>query len=153
MKVLFPPEAIIIRDEEKSVFLAGSIDLGKAQEWQNELVESLKDWEGVVLNPRRPDWDSGWSQSIDHPQFYEQVNWELEGLEKADLIVYYFAPGSQAPVTLLELGLYAKSGKAVVCCPSGYWRKGNIDIVCQRYGIRQVENLEKLREEIEKISG
>jgi hypothetical protein len=31
--------------------------------------------------------------------------------------------------------------KAIVCCPEGYWRKGNVDVICQRYGITQVESL------------
>lgn len=152
MRVLFPPQPINIKqNSEKSIFLAGSIDMGQAIDWQSQVIEELQQWQGVILNPRRPDWDSSWEQRIDHPLFHEQVNWELEGLEKADLIVYYFAPKSQAPVTMLELGLYAQSGKAVVCCPDGFWRKGNVDIVCERYQIPQVENLEGLVEKILKL--
>jgi len=30
----------------------------------------------------------------------------------------------------------------MVCCPEGFWRKGNVDIVCQRFGIRQFLKLE-----------
>ena len=36
---------------------------------------------------------------------------------------------ARAPITLLELGLFARSGKLIVCCPDGYWRKGNIEVV------------------------
>lgn len=53
-------------------------------------------------------------------------------------------PTTKAPITLLELGLFATSGKLVVCCPEGYFRKGNVDIVCRRHGIPQVETLEGL---------
>ena len=142
MKVLFPPNPINIgKKYEKTVFLAGSIDMGNAEDWQNQLIDMLKDWNGLILNPRRPDWDSSWKQEITHPLFHEQVSWELEGLEKSDLIVYYFAPKSKAPVTMLELGLHARSGKAIVCCPEGFWRKGNIDIVCERYQIPKTDNL------------
>ena len=149
MKVIFPPNSInIVKNHEKSVFLAGSIDMGNAENWQNQLVDMLKDWDGVVLNPRRPDWDSSWTQDIKNPLFYEQVNWELEGLEKAAMIVYYFAPQSKAPVTMLELGLYARSGKVLVCCPDEFWRKGNIDIVCERYNIPQTTHLKTLAEAI-----
>jgi hypothetical protein len=36
----------------------------------------------LVLNPRREDWDSSWIQSIDNPQFREQVEWEIYALTK-----------------------------------------------------------------------
>ena len=89
--------------------------------------------------------DATWPQSIDFAPFREQVEWELEAQEKADLLVFYFAPDTKAPITLLELGLAARR-RAIVCCPDGYWRKGNVDVVCRRYGIAQVSSLEALIE-------
>jgi hypothetical protein len=78
-------------------------------------------------------------------------------MEAAGLIAFYFAPGSQAPVTLLELGLAARSSKAVVCCPPGYWRRGNVEIVCQRHGVPMVDTLAALaqavREHCERPAG
>jgi hypothetical protein len=62
-------------------------------------------------------------------------------MENADLIALYFDPKTKSPISLLELGLFANSKKLVVCCPEGFWRKGNVDVVCERYGIRQVEDL------------
>lgn len=44
-------------------------------------------------------------------------------------------PGSQRPISLLELGLYARTKKLLVVCPDGFWRKGNVDIVAERYHI------------------
>jgi len=120
-----------------SIFLAGSIEMGMAVDWQQSIADALYDIDGVqLLNPRRDDWDSSWAQTIENPQFAEQVRWELTALEKSDLIIYYFAPGTQSPISLLELGLYANHTKNIwVCCPEGFWRKGNIEIVCQRYMI------------------
>lgn len=46
---------------------------------------------------------------------------------------------------LLELGLFARSGKMVVCCPPGFYRRGNVEIVCARFGIEFVGSLEELR--------
>lgn len=127
------------------IFLAGSIEMGKAENWQEKLEKELQSLgEVCVLNPRRDDWDSGWKQEITNMPFYEQVTWELNGLENADLIVCYFSPETQSPVTMLELGLFARSGKLVVCCPDGFWRKGNIDIVCEKYGIPLVESVNDL---------
>lgn len=133
-----------------SVFEAGSIEMGKAENWQQVLESSLKDLDVTILNPRRDDWDSSWIQSIDNPQFREQVEWELLAQEKADIIGIYLSPGTKSPITLLELGLFGRSGKVIVCCPGGYWRKGNVDIVCQRYGIKQVGTLQELADEITK---
>ncbi|WP_437779123.1 hypothetical protein [Sorangium sp. So ce1097] len=36
---------------------------------------------------------------------------------------------------MLELGLLGPSGKMHVVCPEGVWRKGNVDVVCERYAI------------------
>lgn len=81
---------------------------------------------------------------MSNPQFKEQIDWELEGLDQADLIVMYFDKDTKSPISLLELGLYAASGKMVVCCPDGFWCKGNVDIVCNKYQVPQVKNITAL---------
>jgi hypothetical protein len=53
-------------------------------------------------------------------------------------------PATRAPVSLLELGLFARTKRMVVCCPDGYWRKGNVEIVCERYGVDTVQTLDEL---------
>lgn len=132
-----------------SVFLAGSIEMNTAQNWQEVLEKLLKDEPIIILNPRRDAWDLSWEQKISNPIFKGQVDWELDGQEKeSDVIAMYFDPDTKSPITLLELGLFAKTGKLVVCCPDGFWRKGNVDIVCERYGIKQVNTLEELTQEI-----
>jgi hypothetical protein len=140
------PDAYDIYADKKAIFLAGSIEMGMAVDWQAEVSEKLADQDILLLNPRREDWDNSWEQSINHPQFREQVEWELKALERADHILMYFAPETKSPITLLEFGLYARSApdKMIVCCPAGFWRRGNIDIVCNMYGVEQVETLEAL---------
>jgi hypothetical protein len=134
------------------IFLGGSIEMGKAIDWQKDLIERLKDEMITFLNPRRSDWDSSWTQEITNPQFREQVEWELNGLEVADIIVMVFDPNTKSPISLLELGLHASSEKMVVICPEGFWRKGNVDIVCEKYNIKQVNDIYELVEYIyEKI--
>jgi hypothetical protein len=57
-----PPMNIAKRDRErKSVFLAGSIEMGKAEDWQKKLEGICDDFGYDVLNPRRDDWDSSWT--------------------------------------------------------------------------------------------
>lgn len=130
-----------IPPHKTTVFLAGSIEMGSAEEWQAFAAEHLGAAGYIALNPRRDDWDSSWVQSIDNPQFCEQVEWELGALDRADYIILYLSPGTQSPISLLELGLFATRGKLLVVCPEGFWRKGNVDIVCRHYGIPQYETL------------
>lgn len=139
-----PEDSFLPNDEGLlRVFLAGSIDMGKAENWQQRLECELADLDVVICNPRRDDWDSSWVQSIDNPQFNEQVTWELENIEAAHLVVFYFDPNGQAPITLLELGLALNSGpKVIICCPDGYWRKGNIEMVCDRYDLPLHNNID-----------
>jgi hypothetical protein len=87
------------------------------------------------LNPRRDAWDSTWAQSITDARFREQVTWELDALDLADVVAMWFAPETKAPITLLELGLHVRSGRVVVGCPDGFWRRGNIEVVCERFGV------------------
>ena len=144
------PNKVIIPDGYYSLFLAGSIEMGKAEKWQERVVRELSDLPLVFMNPRRDDWDSSWEQKIENKQFNEQVTWELKSLEDADFIILYLDPNTQSPISLLELGLHA-SDNIFVCCPEGFWRKGNVDIVCERYGIPTYDNIEDLLEGIRRI--
>lgn len=139
MKLIFAPDPLEI--SSPSIFLAGSIDNGTAIDWQTSVTAAFADTNYTVLNPRRPDWDDSWSQDASDRRFNQQVTWELDALDAADLILFYIAPGSASPISLLELGLYARSKKVIMCCPPGFYRKGNVDIVCQRYGIMQIPDI------------
>ena len=132
------------------VFLAGSIEQGTADPWQECVIDALSPYSGTLLNPRRPHWDSTWEQSTSNPHFVEQVTWELQGLEKANAIAMYFDPKTMSPVTLLELGLFAKTDKMIVACPDGFWRKGNVEIVCAMHDIDVLPSLDALIETLER---
>jgi hypothetical protein len=130
-----------LHPHEHCLFLAGSIDMGVASNWQAHVIESLIDTNWTIFNPRREDWDESWEQNKDNAEFRQQVEWELAAQEQAEVILMYFEPNSKAPVSLLELGLFARTGKMIVVCPEGYWRKGNIDIVCEKYNVKQLSSL------------
>lgn len=146
MKVVCAPNKVDWR-VPYSIFLAGSIEMGRAEKWQDEVIKMF----GVhcsdtikqitqILNPRRPDWDSSWEQKFDNPQFSQQVRWEIDSLQRANWILFYFDPGTISPISLLELGTF-KSKNIVVVCPEGYMRKGNVDIFCDVYNITQLDTL------------
>jgi hypothetical protein len=144
--VFYPPQNIAKRDvSKKSIFLAGTIDMGNSVDWQASTVDLIGS--GVrekynIFNPRRTDWDSSWVQDYSNPQFYQQVSWELNALETADIILFFFASGSLSPISLLELGLHAQNDKLVaVVCEDGFSRKANVEIVCDRYNIPMYKSI------------
>jgi hypothetical protein len=144
--IYLPPQNIALRDRsKKSIFLAGSIEMGKAEDWQKELGDWLVSKNYNVFNPRREDWDSSWSQTYENPQFSQQVKWELNSLDKSDWVIMYLDPQTKSPISLLELGLFAHSKKLLVVCPDGFWRKGNVEVVCSLYDIPLFNSIDEIK--------
>jgi nucleoside 2-deoxyribosyltransferase len=144
--IFYPPQNIALRNRNfKSIFLAGSIEMGKAEDWQKTLGDWLLEKKFNVFNPRRKDWDSTWTQTYENPNFSQQVKWELNALDKADLIIMYLDPNTQSPISLMELGLFAHTKKLLVVCPDGFWRKGNVEVVCSLYDIPLFNSLDDLK--------
>jgi hypothetical protein len=135
MQIIKPNTNKQVIESNTSIFLAGSIEMGSAENWQEKIESILNNHKITILNPRRDYWDSSWKQEQTNVQFNNQVNWELNMLNNSTIIFMYLSPETKSPISLMELGLYAQSGKMIVCCPNGFWRKGNVDIVCTRYNI------------------
>ena len=134
--------------DRPSVILYGPILADPAKDWQTHLATSLSSLPVAVLNPRRDDWDSTWVEDISFPKFKEQVEWEMDHAKVADVIVFYFTPGALTPIALLELGLYAGTGKAIVCCPEGFYKRGNVQMVCARYDIELLSTFDELKDRV-----
>jgi hypothetical protein len=149
-RVVYAPERVEIDRRTKSIFLAGSIDQGHAVDWQTAITKSLAHLPVTILNPRRHDWDSSWKEDISFEPFRTQVEWEQDMLEAADVIALYFSPDTKSPISLLELGLFARSGKLIVACPPGFWKRGNVQIICQRLNIELVKSGDELVQSVEK---
>lgn len=162
-KIYYPPETKTSYSMRPTVFLAGTIDMGNSVNWQDVLSERLLNESkvGRVFNPRRKEWDSSWEQSIENPMFNEQVNWELDHLDFADIKFFYFAPDSLSPITLAELGMTLaklndewsrKKKEVVICCPDGFWRQGNVEIMAHRECLKIFRDYEEaVQNLIEKI--
>ncbi|AXQ69837.1 hypothetical protein HOU03_gp431 [Caulobacter phage CcrSC] len=153
-RVLTAPQydpRVVTQPERLKVFLAGSIDMGKAVEWQTYLTDLLSDLPITVFNPRRPDFDTALVQDISCEPFVEQVTWEIDHLDAADIVVFYFDPAGKAPVTLLELGLTCRTKTCLIVCPEGYWRRGNVQVVAKRYGLEMLDHLHEVRHRIGEI--
>jgi len=153
MNIICAPDNFDVPNGEKTpirIFLAGSIEMGKAEKWQDVFVKSFSDCDADILNPRREHFGEGITSESDDPEFKKQVEWEQRGLLAADIIALYFDPHTESPISLLELGLFAHSHKIFVCCPRGFWRKGNVDIICDDNNIPRYETLEELIAAVQK---
>jgi hypothetical protein len=118
----------------KTIFLAGSIEMGKAKEWQKECELRLAGRYNI-LNPRRDNWTE------EEKIVKEQIQWELQALEESDHIIMFFDKNTKSCVSMLEFGLYARQNKLMVVCEEDFWRKCNIDTVCEVYGIPVFKDL------------
>jgi hypothetical protein len=134
----------------RSVFLAGNVETGKSRTWKDVLVSQLEEKsneEGLrltVFGPQRKEWERSWEHVSEGSRYREQMRWEFEHMEEADVVVVYVGPATSSFNGPLELGLFAKSGRLVVYCPLEFWKKGNVSIFCERYGVTVVETEDEL---------
>lgn len=144
-KVIYPPNYVLPNARNLvDIFLAGSIEMGLAPDWQAPLGAQLSELECVrhVFNPRRADFDPSVKQSIDDEYFSNQVNWELDNIEAVPIVFMYLDPATKSPISLAELGYllgmqrsfapYDIKQEIIVCCPDGFWRQGNVEIMIER---------------------
>ena len=73
-----------------------------------------------------------------------QVNRELSHLEESSYIIMNIVGTSKSPISLLELGLFARSGKMAVVCDPTFYRYDNVRITCRKYGVHLYPTLNAL---------
>lgn len=131
-RVIFAPDDI--NTDNYSVFLAGAIDMGAAVDWQLQVIKGLEDLSGLTLyNPRR--------EFFTPVTLDEQILWELDALERADAILMWFPKDAKAPISFFEAGLYLRTGKLIPGAELGFYRRRNLELTCERYGVRLHSNL------------
>ena len=140
-----PPSPLPRRDgtvdaQKLSIFLAGSIEQGTAEDWQAKVAEALADKDVVLLNPRRDHWDANLQQSITNPVFRGQVEWELDALGESDWIIMYFDPATKSPITLLEFGMWVNSRKLL----TGFKETFQIPAEVELIWMRALDKLDRL---------
>lgn len=130
----------------KKIFLAGTIEMGKGEDWQKYATDKIRSANASIFNPRRKKWNANLEQSRRNEEFVEQVMWEQSNLEKADIVLFNFLPDTYSMITLLEFGQFCIRGNrdkhVVVACPNEYMRSGNIQVMCALYGIPIFETLD-----------
>ncbi|EJL67496.1 nucleoside 2-deoxyribosyltransferase domain-containing protein [Chryseobacterium populi] len=56
--VIKSPSPLPVKDKRLKVFLGGSIDMGKAEDWQARVASELSEKNIILFNPRRDDWET-----------------------------------------------------------------------------------------------
>ena len=125
--VIVAPDDISTNDY--SIFLAGAIDMGAAVDWQAQVIKELAGLDGLTLvNPRRENFTP---DTLD-----EQIAWELDALERVNVILMWFPKNARAPISFFEAGLYMRTNKLFIGAEPGFYRRRNLELTCERYGVR-----------------
>lgn len=118
---LVTPSSLFFPISGPKIFLAGSINMGDAPDWQAEVIKYIKEvWTNTdvtVYNPRR-------AEAFTPEMEEEQVAWETCMLQSSDFILMHLAAGGGlSPISLLELGLYMRDEKLYLSMEEDYPRK------------------------------
>lgn len=134
-KVFMAPDKDNEKSDDLKIFLAGTIDDGESVNWQKQICQKLLKSDEVtnvrIYNPRRDDWD----KKAGHNEIIRQIEWELEHMNKADIILMNILGDSKSPISLMEIGLHAHEDKLFVFCPKNFYRFDNVKVVCEKYNI------------------
>ena len=133
--IIAPEETGNADDDYTTVFLAGAIDMGTAVDWQTQVIEQIGT-EFCIFNPRR--------EKFTPDTLDEQIEWELDKLERADYIFLWFPKDSKAPISFFEAGLYWNSGKLIVGAEPGFYRRRNLELTAERYGVILHDSLDEM---------
>ncbi|KID93193.1 hypothetical protein MGU_00782 [Metarhizium guizhouense ARSEF 977] len=130
------------------IFLAGTTTPTADGDWRQKLVNRLSQDPVTFLDPTNKNWDSTWTEDFSDTRWTRQIRWELDLQEQADIVVVFFHESTLAPVSLLELGMHARSGKAIACAMPGYAKRGNVQAACGMYDGEFVTSEEELAQAV-----
>lgn len=113
--------------EKDFIFLAGSIDKKNETDWRINVINQLNQ-KFHIYDPRI----ANHSKLTDNEMKYH-VEWELNALGSADRIILNFLPNAKSPISLLELGMYVRSKKLIVVCPTKFYKNQYVKTLCNKY--------------------
>lgn len=121
--------------------------VGITTDWRRQLIEKLSRLPVTVFDLQR---------GYDQQKCSAGIGWwQLEQTKKeADVVVLHLEPGLPCPIGLVELGLYAQSGKLVVYCPGGVINSRRVIDIYSKYGAPLANSLDELEARIrERLCG
>lgn len=146
--VVMAPEKPKLNGNAMSVFLAGITTSTNEADWRQSLTNALINYPVTIFNPNRPDWDGTWREDFSDHRWEEQVSWELDMQDAADIVVFFFHKSTDAPISLLELGMAIRTKRVIVCAQNEYRKRGNIEAVCRRFGVQLLSTEVQLRDSL-----
>lgn len=138
MEVIYAKEKFP-KKVKKKIFLAGPTPREKGASWRSEALRILENvgYDGHVFvpEPRNGIW---------HRDYYGQIEWEKEGLSKADCIIFWIPRSEILPgfTTNVEFGIWLKSGKIILGFPEDAPKTKYLRAIGEDYDIPQAETLE-----------
>lgn len=128
--VIQAPSDLAPNPDEITIFLAGSIEMGKAKPWHDAVASQIARRTNQPIafyNPRRvedftPDMED------------EQILWEQERLESCDYIFMHIQGDTKSPISLLEFGEFIRTGKLFIDVPKDFYRYKNILLTAEQAG-------------------
>ena len=131
MAQVYTAPAYIPRENIYTLFLAGAIDMGRAENWQQAVIAGLESRDDlIILNPRRVAFNNMSPELAD-----EQMLWEFDALERANTVFMWFPGNSTAHTSFFEAGFYWQSGKLFVGADPQYHRYRYLQLMADRYRI------------------
>lgn len=125
---VYQPDASLVDVRFIKIFLAGSIEMGKAEKWHDSVAEAIasKDlgYNYVFHNPRR---DEDFTPKME----ISQIVWEQDRMEYANYIFMYLDPTTKSPISLLEFGEFISSGKLYVAVDPSFYRYNNLVLTAE----------------------
>ena len=113
--------------ERAYLFLAGSMNNNSTNNWRNKIIKILGN-SFNYLDPTNSNHDK-----LDKQQMKTHVEWELNAMEMADIILLNFLPKALSPISLVELGMYVASKKLIVVCPKEFYKSSYVNTLCEKY--------------------
>ena len=128
--VVQAPSDLVPNPDEISIFLAGSIEMGKAKPWQDAVASQIARRTNQPIafyNPRR-------TEDFTPDMEEEQIKWEQERLASCDYIFMHIQGDTKSPISLLEFGEFIGTGKLFIDVPKDFYRYNNVLLTAEQVG-------------------
>lgn len=128
------------------IFLGGTITGSK--DWQNYVVEGIRDLPITVYNPRRKSFDITKKNESE-----KQIKWEYDALRSASHVMFWFAKETLGPIVLFELGsALERTENIIIGADPKYERLFDVEYQSnlRRPGTKVLNSLDKVILEIRK---
>lgn len=135
--MVYTSEKQLPQEEGNYVFLAGSIDNRYFGNWRKTIIEEIGD-SNIILDPTNTNHDK-----LSDEEMKLHIQWELDALSKADIILLNFLSDSKSPISLVELGLYVASNKLIVICPKEFYKSKYVYTLCEKYNTPIFDTINK----------